>query len=80
MAAPAGPCEWCGGPQWWTVVRGDLWVCCKSGCLPLPLEGEILPSSAGSLIDRKEVDSPGGREYLPREGSEARARVPSYLV
>ena len=40
MAAPAGPCEWCGGPQWWTIIRGELWVKCQSGCEALPgLEG-----------------------------------------
>ncbi len=75
MAAPAGPCEWCGGPQWWTVVRGEMWVCCKLGCLPLPLEGEVLPCSAGSSIEVVQVDSPGGRQYLTREGREAEAEA-----
>ncbi len=43
MAAPAGPCEWCGGPQWWTVVHGEMWVICKRGCLELPGVGDLLP-------------------------------------
>jgi len=78
MAAPAGPCEWCGGPQWWTVVLGEMWVSCKRGCLPLPLEGEVLDSSAGSTIDRVDVDCPLGIQYLPREGGEAEARPPLF--
>jgi len=35
MAAPAGLCEWCGGPQRWTLIRGDIYVVCLLGCLPL---------------------------------------------
>ena len=75
MNAPAGPCEWCGGPQLWTVVRGEMWVSCKRGCLPLPFEGEVLDCSAGSTIDPERVDSPGGVQYLTREGREAEARL-----
>ena len=75
MAAPAGLCEWCGGPQWWTVRAGEMYVCCKSGCLPLPLEGEVLPSSAGSSLEGDRVDSPGGGQYLTREGREAEAEA-----
>ena len=43
MAAPAGPCEWCGGPQFWTVVRGEVWVSCKGGCSSLPGLVDELP-------------------------------------
>ena len=39
MSAPAGPCEWCGGPQHWTTIRGEVYVSCDMGCLPLPMEG-----------------------------------------
>ncbi len=40
MTAPAGPCEWCGGPQQWTFIRGELFVRCKKQCsLELDLEG-----------------------------------------
>ncbi len=35
MTAPAGPCEWCGGPQWWTFVRGVMYVRCQGGCQSL---------------------------------------------
>ncbi len=38
VSAPAGPCEWCGGPQHWTVIRGLVHVSCILGCRPLPLE------------------------------------------
>jgi len=43
MSAPAGPCEWCGGPQHWTIIRGDMYVSCDGGCIPLPLEGLVPP-------------------------------------
>ena len=35
MAPPAGPCEWCGGPQIWTVHADEMYVKCKSGCVSL---------------------------------------------
>ena len=75
MAAPAGPCEWCGGPQWWTIVHDEMWVCCKRGCLPLPFEGEVLDGAAVSMIEHEGVDSPGGIQYLTREGREAEAEA-----
>ena len=75
MGAPAGPCEWCGGPQWWTVVLGAMYVCCKAGCLPLPLEGEVLPGTAGSTIEHEGVDLREARQYLTREGREAEAEA-----
>jgi len=55
-------------------MHGDLFVCCKGGCLPLPFEELILPCSAGSPIEVGQVDSPGGRQYLTPEGGEAEAR------
>ena len=58
----------------WTVVRGEIWVSCKLGCLPLPIEGEVLDFAAGSTNDPEGVDSPGGVQYLTREGREAEAR------
>ncbi len=75
MAAPAGPCEWCGGPQWWTVVRGEMWVCCKLGCLPLPIEGEVGPTTAGSTIEGERLAIREGRPYLAQEGGEAEAEA-----
>ncbi len=38
-----GPCEWCGGPQSWTVIAGVVYESCDSGCMPLPLEGLVPP-------------------------------------
>ena len=35
MSAPAGPCEWCGGPQNWTVHAGVMYVRCVAGCQSL---------------------------------------------
>ncbi len=75
MSAPAGPCEWCGGPQLWTVVRGEIWVSCKRGCLPLPIEGVEPAVTAGSLKEDDRVDFRGGGRYLSREGREAEARL-----
>jgi len=31
-AGPGGKCSRCGGPNWWTIVRGKLWVACKGEC------------------------------------------------
>jgi len=79
MAAPAGPCEWCGGPQWWTFITGELYVMCKSGCLPLPLVGEVPGGSAGSAIEHGQVDRPQGSRYLTREGRETEAEAISIV-
>ncbi len=48
---------------------------CKRGCLPLPLEGEVLADSAGSTIEHEGLADPEGRQYLSREGREAEARL-----
>jgi len=44
MTAPAGPCEWCGGPQKWTFIAGEMYVLCVGGCLGLVFEGLLPPS------------------------------------
>ena len=31
-----GPCEWCGGPQHWTLFEEEVYASCDSGCLPIP--------------------------------------------
>ncbi len=51
MSAPAGPCEWCGGPQQWTIIRDEMYVRCVLGCLPLDLEDLVppLPISEGDF-------------------------------
>ena len=35
VSALAGPCEWCGGPQNWTIALGVMWVRCVNGCQSL---------------------------------------------
>ncbi len=55
MTAPAGPCEWCGGPQSWTFRAGEMWVSCDDGCQELDLEGASQPppnSEEGLLQER----------------------------
>ena len=64
MAAPAGPCEWCGGPQNWTIHAGEMYVRCVGGCLPLPLEGLVLPP--GCELPEKPASAENGT--LPEEG------------
>ncbi len=70
MSAPAGPCEWCGGPQRWTVIRGELYVTCELGCLPLPLEEFSAPPPDGKELEaaaeRAELFEEG--DGVPREG------------
>ena len=33
MSSSGGSCERCGGPQFWTIVRGEVWVACEDDCL-----------------------------------------------
>ncbi len=49
MAAPAGPCEWCGAAQNWCTIRGELYVRCTLGCQPLPLEDLAPPPDSEEL-------------------------------
>ncbi len=55
-----GPCEWCGGPQVWTVIRGEIYEACKGGCLPLPLEGLVPPTD--SEMDARDAGFDGTLE------------------
>jgi len=59
VSAPAGPCEWCGGPQQWTIIAGEMYVRCVDGCLPLDLEGLVPPhpNSEESLISFEGLSS-----------------------
>ena len=65
MAAPAGPCEWCGGPQLWTFVRNEMYVSCRLGCLPLPLGSFVTkpcdrqPSIDGGMEVARELPESG---------------------
>ena len=75
MSAPAGTCEWCGGSQFWTVIRGVVHVSCVSGCLPLPLEG-LVPHPDGEVVSgnrREAEEEPLGRGWGTelRESGEA---------
>jgi len=78
MTAPAGPCEWCGGPQWWTIVSGVMYVKCQAGCVSLfpeerfnfdPPDGDL--EHISSIIPRV-MGTQGGTEGVTLEGSDAR--------
>jgi len=71
MSAPAGPCEWCGGPQWWTIASGVMYVKCQAGCQSLfPSERVVLlPDSEGADgFESLEPDSPGQIVGIYEEG------------
>ncbi len=65
MSAPAGPCEWCGGPQLWTIRGGEMWVRCSGGCLPL-WEEELPPRDSDKVSSAR--SSRAGREPLGKGG------------
>ncbi len=74
----AGPCEWCGGPQSWTIIRGDMYVSCDGGCQPLPLDGLVPPPDSpelegGPVMWVKEPIEEEG--VVPCEGGDARTTV-----
>ncbi len=75
MAAPAGPCEWCGGPQVWTIIAGEVYVACEGGCLPLPLEG-LAPPLDSELCAISEFDPDmelfRGGGVAPCEGADSK--------
>ncbi len=51
----AGPCEWCGGPQVWTIIRNEMYVSCDGGCAPLPGLG-LEPPPMTASVDRREPE------------------------
>ena len=53
MSAPAGLCEWCGGPQQWTFVRGVMYVRCRLGCEMLPFTEFAVPVVDANPVARK---------------------------
>jgi len=66
MTAPAGPCEWCGGPQWWTIVRGEMFVKCQGGCVSLwETERYNVPPPDGEVVIRLHAEANG---TFPKEG------------
>jgi len=79
MTAPAGPCEWCGGPQWWTVASGVMYVKCQAGCVSLFPEERVNfdpPSDKRSLEGLLRIESgngtTGGSKGVTRSGREAK--------
>ncbi len=67
MAAPAGPCEWCGGPQQWTFIASEMYTRCISGCQPLPFAGLVpppheqpTPDLSRISVTEKELSEMGG--------------------
>jgi len=75
---PAGPCEWCGGPQNWTFHSGVMYVRCMHGCQSIfPFENLVLPPGSDegdpNKDRRDEVMEPIGRgRVVPCEGGDAR--------
>jgi len=59
MSAPAGPCEWCGGPQSWTIIAGEMYVRCQGGCSSLfPEERiDVLPPDSDLFELDRDYDS-----------------------
>ena len=75
MNSPAGPCEWCGGPQSWTIVRGEMYTECQGGCLGLFDEGPDNPPTACDVAlwvgeGRDEMEPPDGGRVVPLEGGD----------
>ena len=76
MASPAGPCEWCGGPQRWTIIRDEMYVSCLGGCLGLFDEGpgdpltdsEVARWGAGDWT----MEPPKEERVVPPEGGAAK--------
>jgi len=79
MSSPGGPCERCGGPTVWTVVRGEMFVACGDDCLEEQLDAfgrnpplvALLPERAGDRTNA-EVELIEGMGVVPCEGGEAR--------
>ncbi len=77
MTAPAGPCEWCGGPQQWTVALGKMFVRCEFGCLGI-FEERVTITSEQRGVDRAHelalqgIGTPGKDGGVPCEGDAAK--------
>ena len=77
VAAPAGPCEVCGGPQNWTIYAGEMYVRCVYDCSEqLVIEGfETLPLDSedpGYGFVRDVVGTLEREGVVPRSGGETR--------
>jgi len=73
MSSTTGPCEWCGGPQLWTMVRGDMYVTCQADCRADQLELLDLPPvyAKGEEFAREHWEQPEIGRVGPPEGREA---------
>ena len=76
MTAPAGPCEWCGGPQNWTIHAGEMYVRCVAGCQSLFTEERVdIPLPSEKSLPYLEGRSEGGtfrqEGCVPCEGGDA---------
>jgi len=65
MSELAGPCEWCGGPQQWTVHAGEVLERCVNGCIPI---WEVVVLPPGSEDGDEEWYEGGAMEHSEREG------------
>ena len=78
----AGPCEWCGGPQVWTIIRGEVYESCNGGCSPLPGLGLDPPPDSKELrsplehIRERIAELIPGEGVGPLEGAAAKMSVP----
>jgi len=85
MHSPAGPCEWCGGPQHWTIIAGEMYVSCDGGCSPIPGLGLDPPPDSPELVDPNEVSlwigtSEEGGGSKPYEGAGADDLEEDYVL
>ncbi len=82
MTQPAGPCEWCGGPQNWTIHAGEMYVRCQAGCqslfgaerVTLPLDSDeplVGCGLEGTLEGEEGVPCEGGSAVEDPEGIDA---------
>ncbi len=77
---PGGTCEWCGGPQWWTMAAGEMWVACQRDCQADQLEFWSPPTpdvKEGEEFDEQHWGTLNGEvgRQTP-EGGDARTSAP----
>ena len=73
--SPGGRCEWCGGPQRWTIIAGEMYTACTMGCAPIPGLGFDPPPDSELACDvgegRWQMELSKGGGVLPPEGGDA---------
>ena len=78
-----GPCEWCGGSQVWTTIRGEVYVSCDGGCSPLPGLGLDPPPDSEEFVRSEEtpkVEHSKEEGVVPLEGGATDEKDSSVLV